>query len=135
MAVGGASGNMLPHGGVNDVGVADFVISFEANNGSALDDTKVRGKHVSSIVRDDTGEHTVTLTGDVYQLVYMQAEPAGVSGADAARATCYLNGSDGELQSPLSFKVYTCSSGSTKADLAAGRRVYVHLKARLSNGG
>lgn len=119
-----------PHGGAND-NLVDIVVSWDSNGSSAVDDTTIRGRGVTSVTRDSAGVFTVVFARDVRQILFMTATVEGLETEDTATARAYCAD---ETASPLTVRVscFDTDANATPDEMAAGRRVFLCLKAKIT---
>lgn len=120
----------MPSYGVNEAGVADFIISWNTH-ATTVDQSTIRGQKVASVTKGAAGVYDVVLTEDVYRVVFVDARLEGISPTpDTATASVYIQD---ETASPLTFKLTTLNAAGAADNLTNGRRVYVLLKGKLSS--
>lgn len=127
---------LWPSQGVNDIGTNWIVVSFESNGSSNPADSSLRGGFISSITRNADGDWSIDLVTKDFVFQVLEASCNVKQSSDGTATALYGEVYwDEDATGGTSVRVFTKTSGGTKTNPGAGRRIQVALLVKSSSLG
>ena len=128
----GASGNLLTSDGTtwqstapNTTGLIKAWVNFDGTQSGTI--TPRASLNIASVVKNATGDYTITFTTAMTDANYVVSGMASSTGGGSSYANANVSLASGTAQTSSSFRIYTGYPGSAASNGANQDSTYVHL--------